>query len=254
MYVPIFRALQVLKADNEASRIASFNSPHAFIFFHAINAYDFFDPGRGTTTIHVDLCSYEGRYLTYGEYNLANFLEPAAPFSNGRLIRYEMIGIESHGVANPGRVTVAASIPGVAGDMPRIAKSASMDPSYRYIYMASEFGGPSPGTDVPLGRLGDGTVVDQAALFSGLAKTDWQDGRVIRWQPQAGESCPCEPIFIQRPDGQQEDDGVVLTIVIDKEGTRSILVALDGRTFKEVARAWMPQVYAMAPHGSFIEA
>lgn len=128
-----------------------------------------------------------------------------------------------------------------------------MKPGYRYIYLASEFGGPSPGTEVPLGKLGDGINVKQTALFSGLAKTDWESGQVIRWQPEGGESCPCEPILVQRPGAEEEDDGIVLTIVISRTGTHSVLVALDGKTFKEIARAPMPQVYAMAPHGTFVE-
>jgi torulene dioxygenase len=45
----------------------------------------------------------------------------------------------------------------------------------------------------------------------------------------------------------------VITITINKEGTHSILVGLDGRTFEEVARADMPQVYSLGPHGSFVE-
>jgi len=73
------------------------------------------------------------------------------------------------------------------------------------------------------------------------------------WVPQNGESCPTEPIFIQRPGAVDEDDGIVITITINKEGTNSILVGLDGRTFEEVARADMPQVYALGPHGSFVE-
>ena len=148
---------------------------------------------------------------------------------------------------------VAASILGVVGDLPRIAKSASMKPGYRYIYLTADFGGPAPGTEVPIGKFGDGMSLPQAAMFSALAKTDWKTGGVIRWQPEDGESCPCEPIFVQRSGAEDEDDGVVLTIVINRKGTQSILIALDGKTFKEVARAHMPQVYAIAPHGTFVE-
>ena len=191
--------------------------------------------------------------MSYGEFNLSNLLEPAGPFANGKIIRYELAELEHHSLERPGRLTVAATITGVVGDVPRIAKSASMRLGYRYIYLATDFGGPSPGTEVPLGKLGDGFKVAQRALFGGLAKTDWETGKVIRWQPEDGESCPCEPILVQKPDAQEEDDGVVLTIVINKKGTHSILIALDGKSFKEIARAPMPQVYAMAPHGTFVE-
>ncbi len=243
-----------MRADS-VIRVASYNTPHSFIFFHAVNAYDYLDTSTGKTTIHVDLCSYEGNYLPYGEFNLSNFLDPAAPLSNGYLVRYELANLGSYSHENPGRVTIEASFPSVPGDLPRISKSASMKPGYRYVWLVSEFGGESLGTEVPLGRYGDGIRNGaQAALFSGLAKTDWQTGRVLRWQPKGGESCPCEPVFIQRPGAETEDDGVVLTIVISRTGTHSVLIALDGVTLEEIARATMPQVYAIAPHGSFVEA
>jgi hypothetical protein len=41
-------------------------------------------------------------------------------------------------------------------------------------------------------------------------------------------------------DGVDEDDGVVLMVVVGKRGERSILVALDGKTLTELARAVMP--------------
>jgi carotenoid cleavage dioxygenase-like enzyme len=128
-----------------------------------------------------------------------------------------------------------------------------MKPGYRYVYFTAGTGGASPGTEVPIGRLGNGLKVVQAAFFGGLAKSDWLSGTFKKWQPKDGESCPCEPVFVQRPGSTDEDDGIVLTIVVNKQGTHSILIGLDGRTFEEVARADMPQVYGMGPHGSFIE-
>ncbi|CAK7198349.1 hypothetical protein SEUCBS139899_001010 [Sporothrix eucalyptigena] len=226
---------------------------NGFMFFHSVNGYDYVDPVTKTTNIHIDLCSYEGSYVPYREYNLSNIVDPARPFQDGTLVRYELAGIEDASVHEPGRVTVVGAIPGVAAELPRIAKDASMKHGYRYVYFTAGNGGSSPGTSVPIGRLGNGLKVVQAAFFGSLAKSDWLTGTFKRWSPQDGESCPCEPVFVGRPGATEEDDGVVLTIVVNKEGTHSILVALDGKTFEEVARADMPQVYALAPHGSFIE-
>lgn len=226
---------------------------HGFMFFHSVNAYDYLDSSSNEVNIHVDLCSYEGDYIPYREYNFSNIIDPARPFQDGTLVRYELAGVDHADPGVPGRVTVAAAIPGVPSELPRIAKCASMVPGYRYVYFTAGNGGASPGTSVPIGRLGNGLKVVQAAFFGSLAKSDWTTGTFKRWQPPDGESCPCEPVFIQRPGAVDEDDGVVLTIVINRHGTHSILVALDGRTFEEVARADMPQVYGLGPHGSFIE-
>ena len=62
---------------------------------------------------------------------------------------------------------------------------------------------------------------------------------------------PSEPIFVPRPDGQSEDDGVVLSVVLDGERGRSMLVILDATDMKEVARAEMETVYPIGFHGVF---
>jgi carotenoid cleavage dioxygenase-like enzyme len=38
-----------------------------------------------------------------------------------------------------------------------------------------------------------------------------------------------------------------------KTGSHSFLVALDGKTMEQIARADMPQLYGLGPHGTFIE-
>lgn len=237
---------------SDGKHIATYESPN-FMFFHSVNAYDFVDESTGDINLHVDLCSYEGDYVPYREYNLSNVLDPARPFMDGTLVRYELSAVNKADGSNIQRATVAQAIPGVAMELPRIRKDMSMVPGYRYVYACGGNGGPSPGTEVPIGRYGTGIKTVQAAFFSSIAKTDWRTGNFIRWQPEDGESCPCEPVFVARPGSVEEDDGVVLTIVIDRKGTKSILVALDGKNLKEVARANMPQVYALGPHGSFIE-
>ncbi|KAL0933655.1 retinal pigment epithelial membrane family protein [Colletotrichum truncatum] len=237
----------------DGKHVATYSQKDGFMFFHSVNGYDYVDPRTGAINIHVDLCSYESTYVPYSDYSLSNIVDPAGPLQNATLIRYELAAVDQADADHVCRATVAAFIPGMACELPRIAKSASMVPGYRYVYCASGTGGPSPGTAVPIGRLGNGLKVVQAALFGSLAKSDWKTGTFKRWQPKNGESCPCEPVFVQRPGATKEDDGVVLTIVIDREGMHSILIALDGTTFEEIARADMPQVYGLGPHGSFVE-
>lgn len=45
----------------------------------------------------------------------------------------------------------------------------------------------------------------------------------------------------------------MITITTNREGMNSILIGLDGKTFEAIARADMLQVYALSPHGSFVE-
>jgi len=49
---------------------------------------------------------------------------------------------------------------------------------------------------------------------------------------------PSEPIFVQRPGGTDEDDGIILSTVINLLPDQPIfLVMLDAKTFTEIARA-----------------
>jgi len=49
---------------------------------------------------------------------------------------------------------------------------------------------------------------------------------------------PSEPIFVQRPGGTDEDDGIILSTVINLLPDQPIfLVILDAKTFTEIARA-----------------
>jgi carotenoid cleavage dioxygenase-like enzyme len=50
---------------------------------------------------------------------------------------------------------------------------------------------------------------------------------------------PGEPIFVADPEGTAEDDGVLLSVVLDDKRARSMLVCIDAETMVEVGRAVM---------------
>ena len=60
-----------------------------------------------------------------------------------------------------------------------------------------------------------------------------------------------EPIFVPRPDGNHEDDGVVLVVTLDRTDEQSYLVVLDGETLSERARASLPHAAPFDFHGRF---
>ncbi|GFR79009.1 beta,beta-carotene 9',10'-oxygenase-like [Elysia marginata] len=86
-----------------------------------------------------------------------------------------------------------------------------------------------------------------------LSKFDLQEKRVLTFD--VGENLtPGEPVFIPRPGATEEDDGVILaTLVAESNDVQSALVILDAETFKEVARASVPQDVKMSFtfHGTF---
>ncbi|MFC6787464.1 carotenoid oxygenase family protein [Halobaculum halobium] len=90
--------------------------------------------------------------------------------------------------------------------------------------------------------------------------------RVLKLDVETGEAVEFddggyfgEPIFVPNPDGEAEDDGVVLAVTleegvgVDGDATtgRSALVVLDGETFTERARARLPHAVPFDFHGRY---
>ena len=63
---------------------------------------------------------------------------------------------------------------------------------------------------------------------------------------------PGEPIFVREPEAEDEDAGVVLSVVLDAAAGRSSLVVLDARSFEELARAEAPHHIPFGFHGQFL--
>lgn len=58
-----------------------------------------------------------------------------------------------------------------------------------------------------------------------------------------------EPIFVPRPGGEDEDDGVVLSVVLDGTRGKSMLIILNAQNMEECARAEMETVFPLGFHG-----
>lgn len=82
-----------------------------------------------------------------------------------------------------------------------------------------------------------------------LGKFDLETRELITWS-EPGYSV-VEPIFVPSPESRSEDDGIVLTVMKDHKKENAFLVALDGRTFKEIARAKMPWHIPCTFHGQY---
>lgn len=61
---------------------------------------------------------------------------------------------------------------------------------------------------------------------------------------------PGEPIFLPDPQGTEEDDGVLLSVVLDGTRGKSYLLCLDAKAFEELGRAEMESVVAFGFHGT----
>ncbi|KAG5270135.1 hypothetical protein AALO_G00189150 [Alosa alosa] len=95
------------------------------------------------------------------------------------------------------------------------------------------------------------TGVEMSAVATKIVKLDVETKKVQEWT--AENFWPSEAVFIARPNAVEEDDGVVLTSVINTvEGEQGFLLVLDAKTLKEIARARVQAQLAMDMHGRFI--
>jgi carotenoid cleavage dioxygenase-like enzyme len=121
----------------------------------------------------------------------------------------------------------------------------------------------APDTSIELPRIRDdregkrystlyGIGTRRADSFSDqLVKLDVDAGAADTWH--ADGLYPGEPVFVPRPDTTGEDDGVILSVVLDARDDTSLLLVLDAESFTEIARARVPHAIPFGFHGRFFE-
>jgi beta,beta-carotene 9',10'-dioxygenase len=92
-------------------------------------------------------------------------------------------------------------------------------------------------------------AASDAEWFNQLVKVDVTTGDARVWQESG--CYPGEPVFVERPGGSDEDDGAILSVVLDANAERSFLLILDAATFEEVARAEAPHHIPFGFHGQY---
>lgn len=192
-----------------------------FYAYHHVNVFEDGDD------VCVDLLAYPDA-STLASLYLDSVRSGAPVRLVGQLRRYVLspgaAGRTAHRVLSP-----------VELELPSIHEAAHAGRPYRYVYGASS--------------KVEGNFLDQ------LVKVDAQGGAALSWQ-QAG--ChPSEPLFVPSPsaDGAQaEDDGVVLSVVLDTQAASSFLLALEASTFRELGRASVPLPLSFGLHGTYVAA
>jgi carotenoid cleavage dioxygenase-like enzyme len=91
-------------------------------------------------------------------------------------------------------------------------------------------------------------VGSAAGWIDRIVKVDVEERSSLTWTE---EGCfPGEPVFVARRDGEHEDDGILLSVVLGPSGN-SFLLVLDARSLSELARAHVPHHIPFGFHGMF---
>ena len=97
-------------------------------------------------------------------------------------------------------------------------------------------------------RYAYGQATDRAGA-NGLVKVDCETGTAREWWERS--VYVEEPIPVQRPGGDGEDDGVVLATALDTDREQTMLLVFDAATLDVLARAFLPHPEPFGFHGRF---
>jgi carotenoid cleavage dioxygenase-like enzyme len=184
----------------------------AFFAFHHINAFE--DGGA----IVLDIAAYDDASII-GDFQIEHVLESAKRIAQASFRRYRL---------TPGRTAAEVETLPWAIELPRVAADRAAA-SYRYAYGVNSSGEPPS--------------------FDALVKVDVRERTAATWA--APRAYPGEPVFVARPGAGDEDDGAVLSVVLDADAGTSFLLVIDGRTFTELARVHVPHHIPFGFHGMF---
>jgi carotenoid cleavage dioxygenase-like enzyme len=210
------RGSRILLVDKETGSLAGTFETEAFFCFHHVNAFETNDE------VCIDLSCYDDASIVDALY-LKNLLHNRPPEMQLKRIR---INLQSK------KVTMEKlSQNGI--ELCRINYQIDNGKDYRIAYGV----GLSP----------------ESQFLDRLLRIDVGKGDSLIWQQ---EHCyPGEPVFIANPNGDstKEDNGVLLSLVLDAQAKKSFLLVLDAQTMTEIGRAWLPIWIPFGFHGQFIE-
>nr|GME11508.1 carotenoid cleavage dioxygenase 8 homolog B, chloroplastic [Ipomoea batatas] len=224
---PQSRAFMHVMCKSSGKIVASVEVP-LYVTFHFINAYEEKDEDGRVTAVIADCCEHNADTTILDKLRLQNLRsyngEDVLP--DARVGRFT-IPLDG----SPYGKLEAALDPNEHG---RGMDMCSFNPSflgkkYRYAYAC--------GAQRPCNFPNTLTKID---LVGKKAKNWYDEG-----------SIPSEPFFVARPGATEEDDGVVISMISDKNGQGYALV-LDGSTFEEIARAKFPYGLPYGLHGCWV--
>jgi beta,beta-carotene 9',10'-dioxygenase len=93
---------------------------------------------------------------------------------------------------------------------------------------------------------------DDGGWFDRILATDVTTGEQRTWREPGTH--PGEPVLAKRPGATEEDDGVLLSVLLEPRRGASALLVLDARTLEELARARVPHHIPFGFHGAFTTA
>jgi carotenoid cleavage dioxygenase-like enzyme len=207
---------RLIRMDRTSGAIAEHETDAMFVF-HTVNAFE-----RDDETV-LDVLAYPSAAIME-DLRVARMAEKL-PDLRPRLVRIAM---------RHGRSRAEVQTLGDAGfEFPSIHYRRFAGRDYRYAWGAAD--GPAAG-----------------GYASSIVKVDVGSGRSRAFTD--AQHIYGEPVFVARPGGSEEDDGVLLAVGCSQRTLDSALAIVDARTMELLATADVPAAIPLGFHGSFIRA
>ncbi|PSC71885.1 carotenoid oxygenase [Micractinium conductrix] len=216
--------------DLRSGAVKSFRAPPFFVF-HWVNAFH----TQGGRLLHLDACLYEDPQIVNDLY-----LEPLrAGYAPG----------VQPGRAYLRRLTLDLDAPD-GSELPPwealVADEAADCPPFDFPKVNPQYRG------LPNRFVWAACSVLPTNAHNSVAKFDTKEGSVKVWHRPG--TLVGEPAFVPAPGATSEDEGVVLAVLVQADGTTALAV-LDGATLEEVAVAELPSLrLTVGFHGCFLPA
>lgn len=190
-----------------------------FFSFHHVNAWE-----EGDELV-MDLNAYDDASIVE-KYYLKELEKPGSRLPFGTLRRYRM-NLRTKKIAHH-------TISEACIELPRIDyERFNTDGNYGHTYGVSIH---------PSKREG---------FYNSIVSINTKNGDTLYWNE---EGCyPGEPCFVPRPGSKTDNDGVLLSIVLDAKKKNSFLLLLDAANLTEIARATVPEAIVYGFHAEFFK-
>lgn len=207
------RGVRFHVVEKTSGRVVRTARCEAFFAFHHVNAFEEGEDVVMDVVTRPDATIIDLLYL--------DRLRSDAPVDpTGKLMRFRVTAKQN---------ITSEQLTDVTLELPRFDYAHRAGLRHRFVYGASQT---SPGE-----------------FFDSLTKIDLEHSGAAVWH-EAG-CYPGEPVFVAAPGATAEDEGVILSVVLDTRRGASFLLVLNAATFTELARAEAPHHIPFSFHGQY---
>lgn len=188
---------------------------NSFFSFHHINAYE------ENNNIILDLIAFDNNKIIDSFYleNLRN--KEKIPQSRFRRFILDL----------DKKTCKYNDLFDISIELPRINYKRHNSKKYNYAYLNSQ---------------GKGSF-----FLNEITRVDLSKNELKTWQEK--DCYAGEPVFVDNPQSHKENEGIVLSVVLDNKNKESFLLIIDTNNFEEIARVKIGEVIPLGFHGQFFK-